>query len=219
MTRIIAIIIIFAFTILFHSSVESASQNIGLSFTLSKMMPYVFQAVFLLILFIECYRTIFVRFSNILRRVLGMLILIVGGGIAFAIHPIYEGDFKHEYKPVFFTGNSSNQLKDGLTMVALPGCPYCYERLEDLNRFVELYPTQEVYIQVVNNDSLALEEYQERADNAITVTLAPDQNALKSLIGDRYPSFIYIKPDTKEGMLWNNNGFGVAAMDFVMEND
>ena len=217
MTRILTIVLIFALSILFHGSVEVVAQNIGLSFTLSKMMPYVFQAVFLLILFIECYRNLFMRFSNILRRLLGMAVLIVGGGIAFAVHPIYEGDFQHKYKPVFFTGNSSSKLEDGLTMIALPGCPYCYERLEDLNRFVELYPTQDVYIQVVNNDSLALEEYQERADDAITVTLSPDQNALKSLIGERYPSFIYIKPGKNEGMLWNNNGFGVAAMDFVLE--
>jgi thiol-disulfide isomerase/thioredoxin len=181
------------------------------------MMPYVFQAVFLLILFIECYRNIFIRFSNIIRRLLGMAVLIVGGGIAFAIHPIYEGDFKLEYKPVFFTGSSSHQLEDGLTMIVLPGCPYCYERLTDLNRLAELYPSQEIYISVVNNDSLALEEYQESANDLINVSLAKDQNALKSLIGERYPSFIYLKPGTKEGMLWNNNGFGVAAVDFILE--
>ncbi len=217
MTRITIITIIFLFTILFHESIETVAQNIGLSFTLSKMMPYVFQAVFLLILFIECYRNIFERFSTIIRRLLGMLVLIIGGGIAFAIHPIYEGDFKHEYKPVFFSGNSSHSLNEGLTMVVLPGCPYCYQRIADLNRLVELYPSQEVYIKVVNNDSLALEEYQERANGLINVSLAENQNALKSLIGERYPSFIYIKEGTKEGMIWNNNGFGVAAMDFVLD--
>lgn len=217
MTRIIIITIIFALTILFHGTIETSAQEVGLSFTLSKMMPYVFQAVFLLILFIECYRNLFIRFSTILRRLLGMLVLIVGGGIAFAVHPIYEGDFKHEYKPVFFTSSSSHQLEYGLTMIVLPGCPYCYERIEDLNRFIELHPTEQVYVKVVNNDSLALEEYQERANDLITVSLAEDQNALKSLIGERYPSFIYLKEGTKEAMLWNNNGFGVAAMDFVLD--
>lgn len=217
MTRIIAIVLIFALTILFHGLIETTSQNIGLSFTLSKMMPYVFQGAFLLILFIECYRTLFTRFSNILRRLLGMVILILGGGIAFAIHPIYEGDFQHKYKPVYFKGASAENLESGLTMIALPGCPYCYERVDELNRFVELYPTQEVYIQVVNNDSLALEEYQERADELIHVSLAKNQNTLKSLTGERFPSFIYMKEGTKKGMLWNNNGFGVAAIDFVLE--
>ncbi len=217
MTRIIIITLLFLFSIVLHESIETVAQNIGLSFTLSKMMPYVFQAVFLLILFIECYRKLFERFSTIIRRLLGMLVLIIGGGIAFAIHPIYEGDFKHEYKPVFFSGNSSQTLNDGLTMIVLPGCPYCYQRIDDLNRLVELYPSQEVYIKVVNNDSLALEEYLERTNGLINVSLAENQNALKSLIGERYPSFIYMKEGTKEGMIWNNNGFGVAAMDFVLE--
>jgi hypothetical protein len=217
MTRIIALALIFAFSILFHGLIETVAQNIGLSFTLSKMMPYVFQGAFLLILLIESYRHYFIKFSSILRRILGLLLLIVGGGVAFAIHPIYEGDFKHEYKPVYFSGNSTQHIQKGLTMIALPGCPYCYDRLEELNRFVELYPTQEVYIQVVNNDSLALEEYQERADALIQVSLAKNENTLKSLIGERFPSFIYLKKATDKGMLWDNNGFGVAAMDFILE--
>lgn len=217
MTRVITVAVIFALCIVFHGMIETASQNIGLSFTLSKMMPYVFQAVFLIILLIEAYRHLLDRFSHILRRVFGLLILAIGGGIAFAVHPIYEGDFQHEYKPVYFSGNTVANLNEGLTMVALPGCPYCYERVEDLNRFIELHPTEEVYIQVVNQDSLALEEYQELASDNIVVTLAQSEPSLKSLIGERYPSFILIKHDSGEGMIWNNNGFGVAAMDFVLE--
>lgn len=217
MTRVITIAAIFALSIVFHGMIETASQNVGLSFTLSKMMPYVFQAVFLIILFIEAYRHLLNRFSHALRRIFGILILAAGGGIAFAIHPIYEGDFQHEYKPVYFSGNSIANLNEGLTMVALPGCSYCYQRVEELNRFIELYPTEEVYIQVVNQDSLALEEYQERAAATIKVSLAQSETTLKSLIGERYPSFIFIKSDSGEGMIWNNNGFGVAAMDFVLE--
>lgn len=217
MTRVITLALIFALSILFHGLIETVAQNIGISFTLSKMMPYVFQGAFLLILLIECYRHYFVKFSSILRRLFGLSLLLIGGGIAFALHPIYEGDFQHEYKPVNFSGDSAHGIQDGLTMIALPGCPYCYDRLSELNRLVELYPTQQVYIQVVNNDSLAIEEYRERADELIQVSLAKNENTLKSLIGERYPSFIYLKEGAENGIIWNNNGFGVAAMDFVLD--
>ena len=217
MTRVITLVLLFTLAIVFHGQIETASQNVGLSFTLSKMMPYVLQAVFLIILLIESYRHLLDRFSNTLRRVIGLLILAVGGGIAFAVHPISQGDFQHEYKPVYFKGNSLNDLNDGLTMIALPGCPYCYERVEDLNRFVELYPNQEVFIQVVNQDSLALEEYQERTSDAIHVSLVKNEPSVKLLIGERYPSFIFISSGNHQGMIWNNNGFGVAALDFILE--
>ena len=152
-----------------------------------------------------------------MRRLIGLGVLIIGGSIAFAIHPIYEGDFKHEYRPILFRGNSAENIHDGLTMIALPGCPYCYEKITLLNRIIELHPTKPIHIQVVNQDSLALEEYRERTDERIDVSLAQNEATLKSLTGERYPSFIYINPNTKDGMIWNNNGFGVAAIDFILE--
>lgn len=217
MTRIITTGVLFIVSIIFHGFIETTAQQIGLSFTLSKMMPYVLQAVFLIITLIEAYRNALDRFSHTLRRIFGLLILGIGGGVAFAIHPIYQGDFQHEYKPVFFSGSSSNGLNEGLTMIVLPGCPYCYERVNDLNRFVELHPTAEVYIRVINEDSLALSEYQERASDLIPVSIVQNRGTIKSLIQQRYPSFIYLKEGAKEGMIWNNNQFGVAAMDFVLE--
>lgn len=217
MTRVITTSVLFILAIVFHGLIETTAQNVGLSFTLSKMMPYVFQAVFLIITLIEAYRNVLERFSHGLRRVIGLLILGLGGGIAFAIHPIYQGDFQHEYKPVYFNGSSSNGLKEGLTMIVLPGCPYCYERVNDLNRFVALNPSANVYIQVINQDSLALEEYQERTSKAIPVSIVENRPTIKSIIQQRYPSFIFMKDGLKEGMIWNNNQFGVAAMDFVLE--
>ena len=217
MARTIVTLLAFVLLIILHGYIEKGAQTLGLSFTFSKMLPYLLQGIVLIVLLVEVYRTFLIQLPLVLRRLLGLIVLIGGGGIAFAMHPIYEGDFKHEYRPVFFSGTSSQQLHDGLTMIALAGCPYCYERVEDLNRFVELYPAEAVYIQVVNEDSLALKEYRERAEDQIVVSFAKNQETLTSITGKRYPSFIYIEPETKKGMLWNNNGFGVAAMDFVLD--
>ncbi|MGM0479336.1 MAG: hypothetical protein ACQERC_08935 [Bacteroidota bacterium] len=217
MARTIVTLLVFALLIVLHGTIEKGSQTLGLSFTFSKMLPYMLQAIVLIVLLVEVYRTFLMQLPLALRRVLGLIVIAGGAGIAFAIHPIYEGDFKHEYRPVYFNGNSAQQLEDGLTMIALPGCSYCYERVEDLNRLVELYPSEEVHIQVVNNDSLALQEYRKRAHDRIQVSLARKETTLTRITGENYPSFVFIQPDTQKGMLWNNNGFGVAAMDFILD--
>jgi hypothetical protein len=216
MTRIITIASLFILAVLFHFQIEYLAQTIGLSFSIAKMMPYIMQAAFLIILLVESYRVLSDRFSHSARRLIGLGLLIVGGGIAFAIHPIYESDFKHQYRPVLFRGNSAKNIHEGLTMIALPGCPYCLERITLLNRIIELHPTASIHIQVMNQDALALEEYGELTDERIHVSLAQNEATLKSLTGEKYPSFIYIKPGSKQGMIWNNNDFGVAAIDFIL---
>ncbi len=217
MARTIVTLLAFVLLIILHGNIEKGSQTLGLSFTFSKMLPYMLQGIVLIVLLVEVYRTFLMQLPLMLRRLLGLIVLIGSGGVAFAIHPIYEGDFKHEYRPVIFSGKSSQQLHDGLTMIVLPGCPYCYERVEDLNRFVELYPAEAVHIQVINKDSLALKEYRERAHELIEVSFAKNQKTLSSITGKRYPSFIYMRQETNKAMLWNNNGFGVAAMDFILD--
>jgi hypothetical protein len=104
-------------------------------------------------------------------------------------------------------------------MVALPGCEFCLARREELNAFKAHHPSIGVTVMVINNDTLALEEYRETLSDDINTKIAADLSALKMVIKGSYPAFFY-KPseDSQEFVHWNNNEFGVTALDWIGGN-
>src|SRR5690554_7261362 len=98
-----------------------------------------------------------------MRRLVSTLILFGASGIAFAVNPIYEGDFNHEYREILLAGENADKFQHGVTMIALPGCPHCYDMLEEMKQVKAIYPALPMYVLMVNNAELAREEYEERS--------------------------------------------------------
>jgi hypothetical protein len=168
----------------------------------------------------QVYSQYLMSTSLSIRRLVSTLILFGGSGIAFAVNPIYEGDFSHQYRQIALAGENEDTFQHGLTMIAMPGCKFCFEKLEEMKRVKAIYPSLPMYVLVINDDELALAEYKERAEGLIQVDLFPRSTLLKSIIQDGYPNLIYKSKDTSSLLInWNNSGFGSASWDFILEEE
>lgn len=218
MIRIALSVLTLAALIFFHNSIISFGLNIRLSFTFSKILPYMFEFFAVCLIIYNVYRQYLVGTSLTIRRMVSMLVLFGGSGIAFAINPIYEGDFSHQYREISLAGENANTFQHGLTMIALPGCPFCFEKLEEMKRVKAIYPTLPMYILVINDDELALESYREASKGMIEVDLFPKSTLLRTIIADGYPNLIYkSRGDGSQLINWNNSGFGSASWDYILE--
>ena len=210
-------LLILAVFILQHDHIESLGLSIGLNHTYSKLLPYFIEFLLVCLLVFQANKSFLKDKSRGLKKAISVFILVAASGVAFAFHPIYEGDFTNTYRKVILSSEKSKTFDTGLTMIALPGCEFCLARREQLNQFKKHHPSIGVTVLVINNDELALEEYQETLSKNINVKLADDLPALKMVIKGSYPAFFF-KPseDAQEFVHWNNNEFGVTALDWVV---
>lgn len=220
MIRIGISVLTLAVLVFFHNAIISLGLKVGLSFTFSKILPYMFQFFAVCLIIYQVYSQYLMNTSLTMRRLVSTLILFGASGIAFAVNPIYEGDFNHEYRKILLAGENADTFQHGVTMIALPGCPHCYDMLEEMKQVKAIYPALPMYVLVVNNDELAREEYEERSKGKIEVGLFPKSTLLRTIIADGYPNLIY-KSNHKSSKIinWTNRGFGSASWDYIMEQE
>lgn len=220
MIRIVLSVITLALLIFFHNSIIAFGLNVRLSFTFSKILPYMLEFFAVCLIIFNVYRQYLANASLTMRRLVSIVILFGGSGIAFAVNPIYEGDFSHQYREITLAGENADTFQHGLTMIALPGCPFCFEKLEEMKMVNEIYPELPMFVLVINDDSLAMESYREASNSNIQVSLFPESTLLKSIIMGGYPNLIYKDSDGSSKLInWNNSGFGSASWDYIMESE
>ena len=59
-------------------------------------------------------------------------------------------------------------------MLVLPGCPFCYDRLEEMKVMKNIYPDLPIHVLVINEDTLARDSYQKSAGENIEVGFFPN---------------------------------------------
>lgn len=220
MALFIQLLILFALAIFQHNNLESLGLTIGLNHTYSKLLPYFIEFLLVCFLVFQANKSFLKDKSRGLKKAISLFILVGFCGIAFAFHPIYEGDFTNTYRKMIVSEEKSKVFETGLTMVALPGCEFCLARREELNEFKSYHPTIGVNVIVINNDQLAMEEYKETLSENINVKLADDLSAIEMVIKGSYPAFFYKSSDgTQELIHWNNNEFGVTALDWIIDKE
>lgn len=220
MIRVALSVLTLAVLVFFHNSIIAFGLSIRLSFTFSKILPYMLEFFALCLIIYQVYSQYLMTTSLTVRRLVSILILFGGSGIAFALNPIYEGDFSHEYKEIRLAGENEDAFKHGLTMIALPGCKFCYDQLNEMKRVKGIYPSLPMYILVMNNDELALEEYTEQSEGLIQVDLFPESVLLKSIIKGGFPKLVYkSNSESLALILWENDGFGSASWDYILEEE
>lgn len=220
MLKLIIYIIGFALSIFAHDTIITAGLNLRLPFTFAKIAPYVITFLFVCLIIYEVYTLYLKNVVHWIRRVVSLAILIGLCGIAFAFHPIYDGDFNNTYNVISVSGESETAFKPGLTMVALPGCPFCHMRLEEINFVSNIYPDLSINVYVVGTDTTALEAYRKTAAETINVEMFPAKLQLnKALNPGAYPTLFYqSKGNSSELKRWGNDGFGTAAWDYVIKD-
>jgi hypothetical protein len=198
-------------TIFYFSSLEDFFQRIGISWTLSKSLPYLF--LIALGLFIALLFTKKAVTKN-MKRILFLLILPLPFIIGFAFHPIYEGDFSKNGIQLTPLDYQENTIKDGLIVITIPNCPYCYESISKIKKLALRNPKLQIEYVVCSSDTNDILTYQAEIDGLFDIHLAKDKNKLAKIADLSFPAFVQVK-NNKQIYKWSNSQFGVRAMDVI----
>lgn len=187
--------------------------DMGMGWTLSKSLPY----IFFLIIGIIAYWILRKRIKTRKGRLLALPVLLVPALIYFAVNPIYQGDFSNDVR--IESNKEFRQFKKNrLAVIAIPGCPYCLGSIETLKKYSERTGKKVDFI-VLGSSRDVMENYIEEAKGTnIKVKLAKTNSyeRLAVLANGSFPAFVYRKKGDLH--VWNNDGFGVRALDWIESN-
>ena len=190
---------------------ETLLLNLGLSFTQSKALSY---AIFVLLGFLFAF--LFFKKSKskkAIRISISLGLFIIPFLIYFAIHPIYEGDFSNNSYPV--ESKIDFPKKKQLTIIALANCPYCIQSIETSKLLKKNNPGIRIEYWVLSTNPVHLLKYKKLLGNTAQVKLkAGISDDLAVLAKGSYPTFV-ISDTNRAIKAWNNDSFGVMAMDEV----
>lgn len=176
----------------------------GFSWTLAKVLPYLIMVIIGI-----AFMVIFKKRSIILR----LLLLPIPFAVYFIFSPIYQGDFSNSFEEV--STESSDPFADkGLSLVAIAGCPFCYEAIDQLATLSERNPDLSITFYVYTDDSTNLEWYKEKGGDWLSVKQIPLSNSrISEITKGSYPTFLF--RTGSELKTWSNDSFGVRAKDYV----
>lgn len=196
-------------TIFLHDAISRELFQNGSTWTRSQLVPY-------LLCWVSALNVIVFGISAFKKKVVGALVgatlasVIIG--IDFRQHVIYQGDFSNNSVEI---QSDYHQFKKGtLSVITIPGCPFCHASIEMLKILKERQPQLDIHFLVCSSDSLALEEYVEPIQGKFDLELFEDLKEIPKIGINGFPSFVYTDTNGKK-LLWSNDGFGARARDFV----
>ncbi len=193
---------------------EDLFLNLGMSHTISKTIPYLLSILVGLYLARIIFKSQRVK-NKIAKLIVAILAFIVPFGIYFAFNPIYEGDFSEDGKEIKIRNATTTSVKNGLLVLTIPGCPYCFESISSLKQMKNRNPELNIIFAVTGSkDTLVLKDYRKEVGGVFPVQLLPNSIALSSEIGSKFPAFIMVKNGSAI-YSWSNDQFGVRAKDRV----
>lgn len=193
---------------------ENFLLNLGLSFTLSKAIPYLLFVVFgLLLAFSFFKKSKNERIGKIPKLIISLVLFVAPFLIYFAIHPIYEGDFSNNSYSI--DSKVDFPRKKQLTIIALANCPYCIQSIETSKLLKKNNPGIRIEYWVMSTNPVHLLKYKKLLGNTAQVKLkAGISDDLAVIAKGSYPTFV-ISDNNRSIKAWNNDSFGVMAMDEV----
>lgn len=191
------------------NSLENIFLDFGLSWTMSKALPYIVAVLIGILLSVFLFR----RKNKKLKLLFGLPISLIFFAAYFIFHPIYEGDFSNRsYKPK--TENLAELKNDEFVVVAIPGCMYCLESIEKVNKLKERNPDLKIRFVVLSSDDKDLKNYRKIAIPTISVVKAKETKRFLEISKGGFPTFLSVRSG-KILKAWSNDSFGVLAMDEV----
>ena len=107
---------------------ESFFLDLGLSWTLSKVLPFVIFVIVGFALFFVVQKSTQVKWIRVLSFALVLLPVL----IYFIFNPIYSGDFANGYRLEKLSKASIDITPGRFTILTIPYCSFCEARLDDL---------------------------------------------------------------------------------------
>lgn len=194
------------------NTIELFFLNLGLSWTLAKLIPYlvVILVGFLLALLVNKK---LLKLKSWMRTGLAVILFVLPFAAYFAYSPIFQGDFSNDAKESVLTSDLDELKGKQLIVLALPGCPFCAQSMGKAAKLIERNPGLQVTYIITRADQEALNWYGKMATTGINVVPAKNDKALSSLAKGKFPTFVIARGNTLR--TWSNDGFGVLAIDEV----
>ena len=190
---------------------ETLLNNLGLSFTLSKFIPYLLT----ILIGIVCAKLLskHISASKIIRNIFITLITILPFGIYFAINPIFQGDFSNE--GVLIKKKLELPKNNDLLIIALADCPYCIQSQETVKLIHQKKTKIKAEYLIVNGTKQDSIRYARMLLGFASCRTVKNSVPLIQTIQGSFPSFILVQ-NGKLNKVWSNNTFGVRAWDEVV---
>lgn len=183
---------------------ENIFLDWGLSWSISKITPHILMLLIGLILTVKIKR---------IHMVFRILLLPVPFILYFIFYPIYQGDFSNNNLSTQ-VGNLKMLKDNELSVLAIPGCPFCHESIRDLKKIKKRTKTTGITFYVITDDVTTLDWYREEANGSFDIVrLSPETEGIKIVTGGSFPTFIL--RDGDQLTAWSNSNFGVRAKDEV----
>jgi glutaredoxin len=190
---------------------ENLFLNFGLGWVISKIIPF----VLMLILGIGIYFIVLKMLKKKWMRVSSLVLIVIPILTYLVFNPIYQGDFTDNYRTEKITSRLYELEDERLTILVLPGCPYCEEAIEHMNSLKErIGSEQEMDIIVCTAYKNDLKFYEEISKGEMNVKISKNTRALSELTDREFPAFVF-KKKGKYSRVWSNFQFGAFAKDWV----
>lgn len=159
-----------------------------------------------------------------MKVVLGILLFSACVGGYLAVNLPYKVDWsrtgtdmsgKLDGNPIEVMLNEPQPDFNGLVMLALPNCPYCFEALPKVIAVKQRQPELDIAVFVFARDSGGVEFFKEHIGSVdFPVYLMTDRDFSKEICGGLFPAFLYFK-EGKVVHNWAYNEFGYPALDWI----
>jgi glutaredoxin len=193
-------------------------SSLGLSWTLSKALPYI---LFLIIGF--SFSVIFykkLKLLKLLKLIISLAIFVLPFLVYFVYSPIYQGDFSNSGYIV----SSENRFPDKkqLTVYVLSNCPYCIQATTTLKNMLFNNKRIHLEIKVIGNHMNDKIKYQRLINQLGDVSLYKKSDsllrepikAMLKLTEGEFPTYV-LSESGQAVKAWHNDRFGVRAMDEI----
>jgi glutaredoxin len=193
-------------------------SSLGLSWTLSKALPYI---LFLIIGF--SFSVIFykkLKILKLLKLIISLAIFVLPFLVYFVYSPIYQGDFSNSGYIV----SSENRFPDKkqLTVYVLSNCPYCIQATTTLKNMLFNNKRIHLEIKVIGNHMNDKIKYQRLINQLGDVSLYKKSDsllrepikAMLKLTEGEFPTYV-LSESGQAVKAWHNDRFGVRAMDEI----
>lgn len=183
----------------------------GLSWTFSKIFPYLTLLVFGFLIGFSLMKSIPARLKSF-KILLVLVVGILPFCINFALHPIYEGDFALQGKEVLKKEHLSDFENADLVVITIPDCPFCHGSIGTLQLLKARNPQMRIKFVVCSSDPKTLDQYKTHAGKGIDVVNAQQLIPLSEVAETGFPTFVLVKNNIPV-LKWGNDQFGVRAKD------
>lgn len=192
---------------------ESFFLNLGLSYTWSKALPYFILIALGIILGVMLFK----RSKSLGMKIASLVAIVIPFIVYFAINPIYQGDFSNDSRIIEPSEELSEFSGNKLVVISLPGCIFCKQSVEHLREVKKRNKNIQIEYVVASSDSSTLTFYAEVIKGDFPLILAKHPEAMGTAAEGRFPSFVLVNGD-QPIQAWNNNNFGVKALDEVVNS-